>query len=127
MSERIIMTQPDIRRALTRIAHEIAERNQGCEALVFIGIMTRGVPLAKRIASRIKEFDGVDIPIGALDISFYRDDISFLEKQPVVHRTDIPTDITAKRVVLIDDVLYTGRSIRAALDAIIDFGRPKNI
>ncbi|MBI2908468.1 MAG: bifunctional pyr operon transcriptional regulator/uracil phosphoribosyltransferase PyrR [Chloroflexi bacterium] len=127
MSEKVIMTQQEIQRALTRIAHEIAERNQGCEGMVFIGMMTRGVPLAKRLAERISEFEHVDIPIGALDITLYRDDINSLGLQPVVRRTDIPTDITGKRVILVDDVLFTGRSIRAALDAIIDFGRPQNI
>lgn len=127
MSEKVIMSQQDIQRALTRIAHEIVERNEGCEGLVFIGMMTRGVPIAKRLAEEIKDFEKVDIPIGALDISFYRDDIPYLGVQPVVRRTDIPTDISGKRVILVDDVLFTGRSIRAALDAIIDFGRPRNI
>lgn len=127
MPEKVIMTQPDIQRALVRIAHEIMERNQGCEELVFVGMMTRGVPLARRLADTIRDFEGADIPIGALDISFYRDDINSLGLQPVVRRTDMPTDISGKRLVLVDDVLFTGRSIRAALDAIIDFGRPRNI
>jgi pyrimidine operon attenuation protein/uracil phosphoribosyltransferase len=127
MSEKVIMSQEDIRRALTRIAHEIVERNRGCEQLVFVGMQTRGVPLARRMVSKIEEFEGAETPVGALDISLYRDDLSPLESQPVVRRTDIPTTIAGKRVVLVDDVLYTGRSIRAAMDALIDLGRPQTI
>lgn len=126
MAEKVLMSSEDIRRALTRIAHEIVERNKGYEGLVFVGMHTRGVPLAKRLSSIIAEFEGTQVPVGALDISLYRDDLSS-HSQPVVRRTDIPTSIAGKSVVLVDDVLYTGRSIRAALDALIDLGRPKSI
>ncbi|MFQ5924404.1 MAG: bifunctional pyr operon transcriptional regulator/uracil phosphoribosyltransferase PyrR [Dehalococcoidia bacterium] len=127
MSEKVILNEADIRRALTRIAHEIVERNQGCDGTIFIGMHTRGVPLARRIAANIKEFEGVEIPVGALDINPYRDDISSLGRQPPVRPTVIPTDIAGKSVILVDDVLFTGRSIRAAMDAVIDFGRPRSI
>ncbi len=127
MPEKVILNEADIRRALTRIAHEIVERNQGCDGVVFIGMRTRGVPIASRLAANIKGFEGVDIPVGALDINLYRDDLSSLEWQPLVRPTIIPSDIQEKSVILVDDVLYTGRSIRAAMDAIIDFGRPRSI
>ncbi len=127
MPEKVVMTPEDIRRALVRIAHEIVERNKGAENLVFVGLRTRGVPLAKRLAKVIKEFEPFHIPVGALDISLYRDDLSSLNLKPVVHRTDIPTDVTDRQVILVDDVLYTGRSIRAAMDAIMDLGRPESI
>lgn len=124
MPEKIIMTATDIRRAVTRIAHEIVEKNQGCENLVFMGMHTRGVPLAHRLAGQIKDFEEADVPVGALDISLYRDDLSSRGLQPVVQPTTVPTDIDDKIIILVDDVLYTGRSIRAALDELIDFGRP---
>lgn len=127
MPEKILMSQVDIERALTRIAHEIVERNQGAEHIVLVGMQTRGVPLAKRLSATIDSFEHTSIPVGSLDISLYRDDLSSLELKPVVHRTDIPTDITEKHVVLVDDVFYTGRSIRAAMDAIMDLGRPQTI
>jgi pyrimidine operon attenuation protein/uracil phosphoribosyltransferase len=127
MSEKILMSEQEIGRALVRIAHEIVEKNHGCEALVFVGIRTRGLPLAERLADIISDFEKVSLPVGALDISFYRDDLSSLGIQPIVQRTDIPVDIAGKRVVLVDDVLFTGRSIRAAMDALIDFGRPRSI
>lgn len=127
MPEKVILNREDIPRALTRIAHEIVERNHGCEGIVFVGMRTRGVPLARRIAAEIKGFEGVEIPVGALDINLYRDDISSLSWQPPVRPTIIPTDIAGKCVILVDDVLYTGRSIRAAMDALIDFGRPRSI
>lgn len=127
MPEKIILGPEDIRRALTRIAHEIVERNKGCQDLVFVGMLTRGVPLAKRLAETIKGFEHEDIPVGTLDISLYRDDISYLDVQPVVHPSDLPVDIAGKRLILVDDVLYTGRSIRAAMDALIDYGRPQCI
>ncbi len=126
MAEKVIFTEADIRRAITRIAHEIVERNQGAADLVFLGMHTRGVPLAKRLALRIGEFEGVEVPVGALDIAFYRDDIPTRGASPV-RPTTIPQDIAGKAVVLVDDVLYTGRSIRAALDAVIDYGRPRRI
>lgn len=127
MSEKLILNQEDIHRALTRIAHEIVEKNHGCDGLVFIGMRTRGVPLAKRIAAEIKRFEEVDVPVGALDINLYRDDVLSLGWQPPVRPTVMPTDIMGKSIILVDDVLYTGRSIRAAMDALIDFGRPRSI
>ena len=126
MTFRTIMTADDIRRALTRIAHEIVEWNQGTDRLVLIGLRTRGVPLAQRIAARIQEFEGKAVPLGQLDITLYRDDV--LTRGPLpMGPTAIPVDITDKRIVLVDDVLYTGRSIRAAMDALIDYGRPQVI
>ena len=127
MPEKILMSPVDMERALVRIAHEIVERNKGAEHLVLVGMQTRGVPLAKRLAATIKKLEDVVIPVGSLDISLYRDDLSTLELKPVLHRTDVPTDITNKHVILIDDVFYTGRSIRAAMDAIMDLGRPQTI
>ncbi len=127
MLEKIILSSEDIQRALVRIAHEIVERNKGAHELVFVGMQTRGVPLAKRLAHFIQEVEGITIPVGALDITLYRDDLSSLNLKPIVQRTDIPANITDKRVILVDDVLYTGRSIRAAMDALIDLGRPKSI
>jgi pyrimidine operon attenuation protein/uracil phosphoribosyltransferase len=116
-------------RSLTRIAHEILERNRGVEELALVGIRTRGVPLAKRIAGSIREITQHDVPTGALDITLYRDDLMrhAVGAQPVVGRTEIPFSIDEKRILLVDDVLYTGRTIRAALDALIEFGRPKAI
>ncbi|MBI4301253.1 MAG: bifunctional pyr operon transcriptional regulator/uracil phosphoribosyltransferase PyrR [Chloroflexi bacterium] len=127
MSEKIIMSETEIKRALTRIAHEIVERNKGCEDLVFVGMQTRGLPLAQRLAAQIEAFEAVPVPVGSLDISFYRDDLASLDLRHIVQRTDIPVHISGKRLVLVDDVLFTGRSIRAALDALIDFGRPRDI
>jgi len=127
MSKKIIMTRDDIRRTLARIAHEIIERNKTVEHLILVGVHTRGVPLAKRLAANIERFEGIKIPVGALDIRPYRDDLASLNQQPVVHDTDIPTDIDGKFIVLVDDVLYSGRSIRAAMDALIDLGRPKSV
>lgn len=127
MPAKIIMVQEDIRRTLARIAHEIIERNRALESVVVVGIHTRGVPLARRLARAIEQFAGVAIPVGALDISPYRDDLPSLNHQPVVRHTDIPVSVAEKVVVLVDDVLYTGRSTRAALDALIDHGRPQNI
>ena len=123
---REILTSDEIRRALTRIAHEIMERNGGIEDVVLVGMHTRGVPLAKRLADSIKEFEGKDVPVGALDISLYRDDTSGRVRQ-TMRPTDIPVDVQGKRIVLVDDVLYTGRTIRAAMDAVNDFGRPREI
>ena len=116
-------------RSLARIAHEIVERNRGIEQLAFVGVRTRGVPIARRIAKAIREINGYEIPTGALDITLYRDDLMrhAVGPQPVVRRTEIPFSIDDKRILLVDDVLYTGRTIRAALDALIDFGRPKSI
>jgi len=127
MSRKIVMTSEDIRRTLARIAHEIIERNKATDNLTLIGMHTRGVPLAKRLAANIERFEDVKVPIGALNISLYRDDRSSLNLPPVVQRTDIPVSIDDKSVVLVDDVLYTGRSTRAAMDALIDLGRPRSI
>ena len=127
MPNKIIMSRDDIRRTLARIAHEIIERNKTVEHLILVGVHTRGVPLAKRLATNIERFEGIKIPVGALDIRPYRDDLTSLNQQPVVHDTDIPTDIDGKSIVLVDDVLYTGRSIRAAMDALTDLGRPKSV
>lgn len=123
----VLMDGPAIRRALTRIAHEINEKNKGIENVVLVGIRTRGVPLAERIANEIEKIEGVKIPVGTLDITLYRDDLSTLAYQPVVRQTQIPVDITGKTVILIDDVLFTGRTVRSALDALIDIGRPRII
>ena len=117
-----IMDAEDIARAMTRIAHEVLERNHGTEDLVLVGIRTRGVPLAQRIAAKIEQIEGQKVPVGSLDITLYRDDL--MTRQPVVRKTEIPFDMTGKRIVLVDEVIYTGRTIRAALDALIDFGRP---
>ncbi len=114
-------------RSLIRIAHEIIERNKGVQDLVIIGIRTRGVPLASRIARKIEEIEKVSIPMGILDITMYRDDLTAVGPQPIVRQTNISFRITDKKVILIDDVLFTGRTIRAALDSIIDLGRPKFI
>ena len=127
MAQKVVMTLGDIRRSLARIAHEIIERNKTTEYLVLVGMHTRGVPLARRLAANMEELEGLKIPVGALDISLYRDDRSSLDPQPTVQRTDIPVNINGKTVILVDDVLYTGRSIRAAMDALIDLGRPKQI
>jgi len=121
-----ILNENDIERILKRISHEIIERNKGSKNLVFIGIQKRGVPLAERIAKNIEELEKNDLKIGRLDITFYRDDVASKIK-PVIEITDIPFEIDDKDIILVDDVLFTGRTIRASLDAIIDFGRPKTI
>lgn len=122
-----ILDAEGIERALTRIAHEILEKNEGIEDLAIIGIRTRGVPLAQRIADKIEEIEGEEALVGILDITLYRDDLTTIAQQPIVHQTEISFDITGKKVVLVDDVLYTGRTVRAALDALIDLGRPEVI
>ncbi len=122
-----IMDEKAMQRATTRIAHEIIERNKGVEEIVLVGIKTRGIPFAKKIAERIKAIENVDMQIGILDITLYRDDLTQANENPILNSTDIPFDITNKTVVLVDDVLYTGRTVRAAMDAIIDIGRPKAI
>ena len=126
MNKTIIMTPEDIRRSLARITHEIIERNKTTGQLILVGMRTRGVPLAKRLAANIGGLEGVIIPVGALDFSLYRDDLP-LDNQPTVQHTDIPVNIDGRSVVLVDDVLYTGRSARAAMDALIDLGRPQSI
>jgi pyrimidine operon attenuation protein / uracil phosphoribosyltransferase len=127
MSGRQIMTADEIRRATIRISHEIVEKQAGTAGLALVGIQRRGVPLARRIADAIAEHEGVSVPVGALDITFYRDDLSLIAQQPVVKGTDLPFDLNGSTVVLVDDVLYTGRTIRAAMDALVDFGRPQAI
>jgi len=128
MPERQIMNQEDVRRALTRVAHEILEHNWGAEELVIVGIHTRGVHIARRIAANLAEFEGIEVPVATLDVSLYRDDNRVRsQSQTKLQPTDIPMGIQGKRVVLVDDVLYTGRTIRAAMDALVDFGRPQQI
>ena len=122
-----IVDADGLRRIITRIAHEIVERNKGVEDLVLVGIRRRGVPLATRMADKIREFEGAQPALGSLAITLYRDDLSTVDHQPVVGATEIPVAINGKVVVLVDDVLYTGRTVRAAMDALIDFGRPRSI
>jgi pyrimidine operon attenuation protein/uracil phosphoribosyltransferase len=121
-----VMGPMEVRRALTRVAHEIVERNKGTEDLVVVGIRTRGAPLAGRIATAIASFEGVDLPSGALDVTLYRDDVA-LRSPRNVESTTVPADLDGRVVVLVDDVLYTGRTIRAAFDALLDLGRPRAI
>jgi len=121
------MSAEEIRRALVRVAHEIIERNAGAKNLALVGIRARGVPLAQRLRSIISDFEGQSVPVGALDITLYRDDIALRSDHPIVRRTEIPFDIDNRVIVLVDDVLYTGRTVRAALDALMDLGRPQRI
>lgn len=123
----LILDQTAIQRALVRISHEILEKNKGLKNLCLVGIRSRGVPLAKRIQSQIEQIENQSIPLGILDITLYRDDLTTIAHHPVVHETKIDFDINDKNIVLIDDVLFTGRTIRSALDALIDYGRPKQI
>jgi pyrimidine operon attenuation protein/uracil phosphoribosyltransferase len=122
-----IMDADEVARALTRIAHQILEHNRGSKNLMLIGIRTRGAPLAKRIADLMEEIEGSPVPVGILDITLYRDDLQLVAKQPVVGRTDLPSGIEDTVVVLVDDVLFTGRTVRAAMDELMDFGRPKAV
>ena len=121
------MDKENIQRALMRIAHEILEKSKGVESLCLVGIRTRGAVLAERVNDCIQQIEGKEIPVGILDITLYRDDLTLVASQPVVHETLINFDIMDKKIVLVDDVLFTGRTIRAALDALIDFGRPAQI
>ncbi len=121
------MDEGEVRRAVTRIAHEILERNKGGSEVVLVGIAARGDDLARRLATEISRIEGTEVPVGALDITFYRDDIGLRTEAPEVHETHIAFDVTGRTVVLVDDVLFTGRTIRAALDALVDFGRPRAI
>ncbi len=123
----VIMDTQGIRRALIRIAHEIIEKNKEVSDIVLVGIRTRGVPLAERLADEIANIEGKRVPVGVLDITLYRDDLSTLSHQPIVRQTEITVDITGKKIILVDDVLFTGRTIRSALDALNDFGRPQAI
>ena len=122
-----IMDMDKMRRSLTRIAHEIIEKNRELEQVAIVGIRTRGVPLAERLVEKIKEIEDVKLPIGILDITLYRDDLSTLSYHPIVHKTEVNFSLEHKTIVLVDDVLYTGRTARAALDALMDLGRPKVI
>lgn len=122
-----IMDAEGLDKTVARLAHEIVEKNRETEILAIIGIRTRGSVLAERLAEKIRQIAGKTIPVGALDITLYRDDLTTIAEQPVVHKTEIEFDIQNKVIVLVDDVLYTGRTIRCALDALIDFGRPKSI
>ena len=122
-----VMAADDIRRALTRIAHEIIERDKGADQLVLVGIADRGDDLARRLATEIARIEGTEVPVGVLDITFYRDDIGLRAEAPEVHETAIAFDVSGKTVVLVDDVLYTGRTIRSAMDALMDLGRPHKI
>jgi pyrimidine operon attenuation protein / uracil phosphoribosyltransferase len=126
-SRKQIMSAEDMRRALVRIAHEIAERNEGLTNVILAGIPRRGMPLAQRIAAAMADFEGVLVPVGQLDITLYRDDLRLRGPTPLVHKTSIQPDVTGRTVVIVDDVLYTGRTVRAALDAIADLGRPARI
>jgi pyrimidine operon attenuation protein/uracil phosphoribosyltransferase len=123
----VLLDEDDIRRALTRIAHEIIERDKGAAGLVLVGIANRGDDLARRLADEIERIEGSAVPVGVLDITFYRDDIGLRAEAPEVHETRIDVGITDRTVVLVDDVLFTGRTIRAAMDALTDFGRPARI
>jgi len=127
MSARIVLDAEAIRRATTRIAHEVLERNKGTAGLAMIGIRSRGEHIAKRIATAIREIEGVEVPLGIVDITLYRDDLSRAEQTPRVQGTEIGFSIDGRGIVLVDDVLYTGRTIRAAMDALMDFGRPGRI
>ena len=127
MPSGVVMSSDDVRRAIVRIAHEIVEQHHGSRDLILVGMRTRGVPLAERIAAAIRSFEHADVPVGALDIGLYRDDLPTRGTSVEIKPSELPADIGDKRVVLVDDVLYTGRSIRAALDALIDYGRPQRI
>ncbi|SFA46441.1 pyrimidine operon attenuation protein / uracil phosphoribosyltransferase [Parageobacillus thermantarcticus] len=129
MQKAVVMDEQAIRRALTRIAHEIIERNKGVDDCVLIGIKTRGIYLAQRLAERIEQIEGKAIPVGELDITLYRDDLTVktIDREPLVKGTNVPFDVTNKKVILTDDVLFTGRTVRAAMDAVMDLGRPAQI
>lgn len=122
-----VLDAPSIDRSITRMAHEILEKNKGVEGLVLIGIQTRGVTLAQRLVAALRVIAGGEVPLGILDINLYRDDLTHVAAQPIIHKTEINFDLEGKTVVLVDDVLYTGRTIRSALDALVDFGRPRRI
>jgi pyrimidine operon attenuation protein / uracil phosphoribosyltransferase len=122
-----VMDEENIRRSLYRLSHEITEHNKGTSDLILVGIRSRGVPLSNRLADFIKQTEGNSVPVGVLDITFYRDDLSLIAPQPVIHRTEMPVNISNKKIILVDDVLFTGRTVRAALDALMDLGRPSCI
>ncbi len=124
---KLVLDAPSIERSVVRMAHEILEKNKGTEGLVLVGIQTRGVILAKRLQKALQDIAKAEPPLGILDINLYRDDLTRVSEQPVIHKTEINFDLDGKIVVLVDDVLYTGRTVRCAFDALIDFGRPKKI
>ncbi|MEW6681607.1 MAG: bifunctional pyr operon transcriptional regulator/uracil phosphoribosyltransferase PyrR [Nitrospirota bacterium] len=126
-AERQVLDESGVQRALSRMAHEIIERHKGVEALVLVGIRTNGVYLARRLAAKLAEIEGADVPLGELDITLYRDDLSTIRSHPLLRKTEIPFDLTDRKVILVDDVLYTGRTIRAAMDGVMDLGRPRLI
>ena len=126
-ASRTVMDAQEINRALTRVAHEIIEKNHGIVNVALVGIRTGGVYLAKRLAKKLQEIEGTAVPVGELDITLYRDDLNARKEHPVLRKTDIPFDITHRKVILVDDVLFTGRTIRAAMDGLIDLGRPGEI
>lgn len=123
----LLMDATQMNRALSRIAHEIIERNKGIEKVAMVGIRRRGIPLAQRLARRLKEFEGVEVPVGSLDITLYRDDLTELSSVPVVHKSEVNFKLPGTVVILVDDVLFTGRTVRAALGALLDIGRPAAI
>lgn len=127
MADSVIMSAEEIGRSLRRISHELAEQHQDLSELLLVGIRTRGVPLANRVAGALSQMDGVEVPVGTLDIRLYRDDLSTIAQWPLVMNTEIPVGVADRKVVLFDDVLFTGRTIRAALDALIHLGRPKRV
>lgn len=127
VNDRLIMDEDQIKRSLTRISHEILERNGGASKIAIVGIRTRGENLAQRLVLRIKEIENIEVPLGVVDITLYRDDLTTNTEQPLVRATDLPFNIDKMNIILVDDVLYTGRTVRAALDAITDFGRPRSV
>ncbi|GIN70536.1 bifunctional protein PyrR [Bacillus sp. J14TS2] len=129
MGKTLVLDDKSIQRALTRIAHEILERNKGIEECILIGIKTRGIHLAERLAKRIEQIEGQKIPVGEIDITLYRDDLTYktVDAEPEVRGSELPVETRNRKVILVDDVLYTGRTVRAAMDALVDFGRPSSI
>ena len=127
MKRKNIMDESEINRACIRLAHELIERNKGTDDIVFVGIQRRGVPLAKKVAELVEQYEGVKLPVGMLDITFYRDDLSLLAEHPVINGTDLPFVLDGKKVILVDDVLFTGRTVRAAIEALFRLGRPDAI
>ena len=126
MPKKEVVDAVTMKRALTRISYEIIERNKGIQDIVLVGIQTRGIYIAQRLAERLKQLEDIDVPVGELDITLYRDDVKDME-EPELHSSDVPVSIEGKEVILVDDVLYTGRTIRAAMDAVMDLGRPRKI
>ena len=127
VEKNVLLDEQAVKRTLIRVAHEIIEKNKGVKDIILVGIRTRGVPIAKRLAEEIEKIEGMKLPVGILDITLYRDDLSTLAYQPIVHETQIPFEINDKKIILVDDVLFTGRTVRAALGAIMDIGRPQAI